>query len=61
MEIRALLAALSLKQLSHHANECLTESVSDNELVLQDITNEVGHGLVFVAANGRYWGKGRLN
>ena len=55
-EFRQFLTEVESEKLSEYANYCLTNAFNGSGQVLQDIINEVGRRLGFMAENGRYQG-----
>lgn len=53
---REFLAQVESKKLASFATYCLENSFPESGQVLQDIVNEIGRRLGFVATNGRYRG-----
>lgn len=60
-EFTALLAEISSNSVARYAEDCISDSFSDNGFALQDILNEIGRRLGFRVTNGRYRGvKGEI-
>ena len=55
-EFRQFLTEVESEKLSEYATYCLTNAFNGSGQVLQDIINEVGRRLGFIAENGRYQG-----
>jgi hypothetical protein len=53
---RQFLTEIDSKKLASYATYCLENAFTDSGQVLQDIVNEVGRRLGFMAQNGRYRG-----
>ena len=56
LEFRQFLTEIDSKKLSSFATYCLENPFTDSGQVLQDIVNEIGRRMGFVAENGRYRG-----
>jgi hypothetical protein len=56
LEFRQFLTEIDSKKLSSFATYCLENPFTDSGQVLQDIVNEIGRRMGFIAENGRYRG-----
>ena len=56
LDFRQFLTEIDSKKLSSFATYCLENPFTDSGQVLQDIVNEIGRRMGFVAENGRYRG-----
>jgi len=56
LEFRQFLTEIDSKKLSSFATYCLENPFTESGQVLQDIVNEIGRRMGFVAENGRYRG-----
>jgi len=54
--LRKFLSEIDSKKLAAYATYCLENAFTDSGQVLQDIVNEIGRRLGFIAENGRYRG-----
>lgn len=57
LEFRELLGQVPSKYLKQFADSCLSEKFDDGGLALQDIINQIGIRLGFIAEHGLYRGK----
>jgi hypothetical protein len=55
-EFRQYLTEINSEKLSEYANYCIENAFPDSGQILQDVVNEIGRRLGFVAENGRYRG-----
>jgi len=55
-ELRAYLGKVGTERIARYVDHCLSVPFQKNGMVLQDLVNELGRRLDYVATNGRYQG-----